>query len=213
MTDPSDLRIGDRERDAVTEALHDAFAQGRIDRAELDERLTATLSAKTAADLRRVTDDLPASDSLADWERAERSRRVDDARRLGEDYGRQVAGPHTHGGPGFAGPFGPFGPFGPDGPLGRGVMGPGRWGPGRLGPAYARRGRFGPQRFGPQRFGYARRGGPPFPLVVLGVLAIVALVSGSAWPLFLALKVLFFLWIAAAVFAIARFRHHQRRRF
>ncbi|WP_433224416.1 DUF1707 SHOCT-like domain-containing protein [Microtetraspora malaysiensis] len=52
------LRIGDRERDEVTAALHDAFAQGRITHEELDERLDATLSAKTEGDLRRVTADL-----------------------------------------------------------------------------------------------------------------------------------------------------------
>lgn len=52
------LRIGDRERDEVMRVLHDAFAQGRITREELDERLDATLAARTEEDLRRVTADL-----------------------------------------------------------------------------------------------------------------------------------------------------------
>ena len=53
------LRVGDAERDEVTTALHEHFAQGRRTRDELDERLTATLSARTVADLRVVTRDLP----------------------------------------------------------------------------------------------------------------------------------------------------------
>ncbi|GAB3901802.1 hypothetical protein GCM10027612_65840 [Microbispora bryophytorum subsp. camponoti] len=43
----------------MTRLLHDAFAQGRITPEELDERLDATLSARRAEDLRRVTADLP----------------------------------------------------------------------------------------------------------------------------------------------------------
>jgi len=55
----TELRIGDAERDEVTSVLHEHFAQGRLTREELDERLTATLSAKTVGDLRAVTRDLP----------------------------------------------------------------------------------------------------------------------------------------------------------
>lgn len=61
------LRIGDKERDEVTRLLHDAFAQGRITREELDERLDATLSARTAEDLRRVTADLPGAWADDGW--------------------------------------------------------------------------------------------------------------------------------------------------
>lgn len=53
------LRVGDAERDEVAAALHEHFAQDRLTRDELDERLTATLSAKTVGDLARVTRDLP----------------------------------------------------------------------------------------------------------------------------------------------------------
>jgi hypothetical protein len=59
MDGPEHLRIGDAERDAVTSALHEHFAQGRLTRDELDERLSATLSAKTVGDLRPITHDLP----------------------------------------------------------------------------------------------------------------------------------------------------------
>jgi uncharacterized protein DUF1707 len=55
------LRVGDVERDEVTSALHEHFAQGRLTRDELDERLSATLSARTVGDLRKVTRDLPAT--------------------------------------------------------------------------------------------------------------------------------------------------------
>jgi DUF1707 SHOCT-like domain len=59
MTRPEDLRVGDAERTKVTEALHDHFAQGRLTSDELDERLDATLSAKTYGELRQITRDLP----------------------------------------------------------------------------------------------------------------------------------------------------------
>ncbi|WP_459803366.1 DUF1707 SHOCT-like domain-containing protein [Herbidospora sp. RD11066] len=55
----AELRIGDKERDEVTAFLHDAFAQGRITREELDERLDVTLAAKTAGNLATVLADLP----------------------------------------------------------------------------------------------------------------------------------------------------------
>jgi len=55
------LRVGDAERDEVTTALHEHFVQGRLTRDELDERVTATLSARTVGDLRTVTRDLPAT--------------------------------------------------------------------------------------------------------------------------------------------------------
>ncbi|SEG10326.1 protein of unknown function [Thermomonospora echinospora] len=60
-----DLRIGDAERDAVAEALHEHFAKGRLTRAELDERLGSTLTAKTEGDLREVVADLPGPSGLA----------------------------------------------------------------------------------------------------------------------------------------------------
>jgi DNA-binding PadR family transcriptional regulator len=48
---------GDRER--VVASLRDHFAEGRLTRAELDERLTVALSARMAGDLRRLMADLP----------------------------------------------------------------------------------------------------------------------------------------------------------
>ncbi|MGW5158149.1 DUF1707 domain-containing protein [Nonomuraea wenchangensis] len=57
--DPNDLRIGDAEREQTMAALREHFAEGRLTREELDERLDHALTAKTARDLARVTADLP----------------------------------------------------------------------------------------------------------------------------------------------------------
>jgi hypothetical protein len=59
MKGPDYLRVGDAERDQMTETLHEHFVQGRLDREELDERLTATMTAKTVGDLRAIGRDLP----------------------------------------------------------------------------------------------------------------------------------------------------------
>lgn len=54
------LRISDEERHRVAEILREAAGDGRIDLAELDERLEATYAARTYADLVPITSDLPA---------------------------------------------------------------------------------------------------------------------------------------------------------
>ncbi|HKB31844.1 MAG TPA: DUF1707 domain-containing protein [Streptosporangiaceae bacterium] len=53
------IRISDADRDRVTARLRDHFADGRLTRDELDERVAAALNAKTSGDLRRVMADLP----------------------------------------------------------------------------------------------------------------------------------------------------------
>ncbi|MFF0741312.1 DUF1707 domain-containing protein [Streptomyces sp. NPDC004111] len=52
------LRASDADRDAVVEQLRDAAADGRIDLAELDERLELALGAKTVAELGPLVEDL-----------------------------------------------------------------------------------------------------------------------------------------------------------
>ncbi|MEU4823267.1 DUF1707 domain-containing protein [Actinomadura sp. NPDC023710] len=64
MAPRDEIRIGDAERDAVMVALHDHFAEGRLDRPELDERLEAVLAAKTRGDLRPLVRDLPSPTGL-----------------------------------------------------------------------------------------------------------------------------------------------------
>ena len=53
------IRIGDADRERVTSRLREHFAEGRLTSEELDERITAALSAKTFGDLRRIMADLP----------------------------------------------------------------------------------------------------------------------------------------------------------
>jgi len=54
------MRISDSDRDRVAAQLRDYYAEGRLTAEELDERVTAALSARTAGDLRRLMADLPA---------------------------------------------------------------------------------------------------------------------------------------------------------
>jgi hypothetical protein len=53
------IRISDADRERVTARLREHFAEGRLTSEELDERISAALSAKTAGDLRRIMADLP----------------------------------------------------------------------------------------------------------------------------------------------------------
>jgi hypothetical protein len=53
------IRIADADREQVAARLREHFAEGRLNQDELDERIAATFSAKTAGDLRRVMADLP----------------------------------------------------------------------------------------------------------------------------------------------------------
>ncbi|NDU71978.1 DUF1707 domain-containing protein [Actinomadura sp. DSM 109109] len=73
MAPHDEIRIGDAERDAVMVALHDHFAEGRLDRAELDERLEAVLGARTRGDLRALVRDLPSPTGLPEPEKTPRA--------------------------------------------------------------------------------------------------------------------------------------------
>jgi Domain of unknown function (DUF1707) len=53
------IRVSDADRDRVTGQLRDHFAAGRITPGELDERVSAALTAKTVGDLRVIMADLP----------------------------------------------------------------------------------------------------------------------------------------------------------
>ena len=53
------IRISDADREQVTGRLREHFAEGRLTSDELDERITATLNAKTFGDLRGILADLP----------------------------------------------------------------------------------------------------------------------------------------------------------
>ena len=55
------MRAGDRERDAVVHRLQEAFADGRLDDEEFDQRTRAALTARLTSDLDVLTRDLPLS--------------------------------------------------------------------------------------------------------------------------------------------------------
>lgn len=56
---PVPQRIGDAERDQAAQFLREHHAEGRLDAAEFDDRLTAALQAKVQSDLDRLFTDLP----------------------------------------------------------------------------------------------------------------------------------------------------------
>ncbi|MBD3143819.1 DUF1707 SHOCT-like domain-containing protein [Microbispora bryophytorum] len=194
------LRIGDRERDEVTRLLHDAFAQGRITPEELDERLDATLSARRAEDLRRVTADLPGAwpgdvqTGGAPGGASGRGHRAD-APRAGDPR----AGSPWHPGfpsaglPGFPGaPVGARpGPYWADGTSGHGAWGHGAWGAWGHG-------------MGPRRRRHHRHPA----MFLIPVAAIVVLMAGPMWPPFLVLKLVF---VAMLVKVVLGLTHHRRR--
>ena len=76
--DPSlagNIRIGNRERDAVAAVLQEAAGDGRLSMAELDDRLDAALQAKTYGDLDPLVADLsvelPSHALSSGWPRAQ----------------------------------------------------------------------------------------------------------------------------------------------
>jgi hypothetical protein len=52
-------RASDRERDAVLQRVQEAFAEGRLDDTEFDQRMRAALTARTRAELDQLLTDLP----------------------------------------------------------------------------------------------------------------------------------------------------------
>ena len=55
----ANMRIGDAERNEISEVLSKHYSDGRLDAAEFQERLDKAMSAKTRADLAGLLDDLP----------------------------------------------------------------------------------------------------------------------------------------------------------
>jgi hypothetical protein len=53
------MRVSDADRAEVADRLAQHYGDGRLDQAELDERLGRAMSAKTQADLSGLFDDLP----------------------------------------------------------------------------------------------------------------------------------------------------------
>jgi hypothetical protein len=68
------LRVSDAERQAVADRLAQHFSEGRLDQAELDERVGRAMSARTRADLSGLLHDLPDTGAPAVPERPRRRR-------------------------------------------------------------------------------------------------------------------------------------------
>jgi hypothetical protein len=64
MTTDGGIRASDDDRERTVEVLRDAYAAGRLDLDEFDQRSTAAYSAKTWGDLRELASDLPAEPHL-----------------------------------------------------------------------------------------------------------------------------------------------------
>jgi hypothetical protein len=60
------VRIGDAERDSAAAALGEHYSEGRLDRVELDARLTQALAARTRDDLAVLFADLPKGGELVE---------------------------------------------------------------------------------------------------------------------------------------------------
>jgi len=56
---PPAIRASDQERDAATQQLQQAFAEGRLDDSEFDQRMRSALTARTRAGLDALLADLP----------------------------------------------------------------------------------------------------------------------------------------------------------
>lgn len=56
------MRAGDRDREVTADILREAYAEGRLDRSELQERADAAFRARTWVELRRLTADIPPPD-------------------------------------------------------------------------------------------------------------------------------------------------------
>lgn len=59
VSDLPEMRIADRDREFMSERLRVAYAEGRIDEVELEDRLAAVFEARTRQQLELVVVDLP----------------------------------------------------------------------------------------------------------------------------------------------------------
>ena len=71
MTEPTDLRVSDQERERAAAEIREHFAAGRLDADELAERLERAYAARTERELRDLRADLPRLPATAVARRAE----------------------------------------------------------------------------------------------------------------------------------------------
>jgi hypothetical protein len=89
MNDPSQLRVGDADRERVIEELHEHTVAGRLTTDELEERIGAAYDASTYADLDALHADLPISASSVQLELTTRKSRL--RRRLIQEAGGSLS--------------------------------------------------------------------------------------------------------------------------
>lgn len=85
MTDPSQLRVADADREQLVEELRDHALAGRLSSEELEERVGAAYQATTRADLDTLRADLPVSSKSVAL--ALRKRKGQLRRRLAQESG------------------------------------------------------------------------------------------------------------------------------
>ena len=71
FVDDAELRAGDADRDAKISELREAYAEGRLLLEEFNDRIDRAQEAKTFADLRPLTADLPRETGIAPEEPSE----------------------------------------------------------------------------------------------------------------------------------------------
>ncbi len=85
MSDPSQLRAGDADRERLIEELHEHTVAGRLSAEELEERVGGAYRSSTYADLDALRADLPVSASTVALELSKRKSRL--RRRLLQEAG------------------------------------------------------------------------------------------------------------------------------
>jgi Domain of unknown function (DUF1707) len=63
--DPDAMRAANADRERVVAQLNEAFAEGRLEVGELDERVSKAYAAKTMGELKPLTVDLPPAGTVA----------------------------------------------------------------------------------------------------------------------------------------------------
>jgi hypothetical protein len=88
MSDPSDLRASDQDRESTAAEIREHFAAGRLDDDELSTRLGAAYAARTTGELQAVRADLPKLPATRAAQQAELAeRRGELSRRLLQQTG------------------------------------------------------------------------------------------------------------------------------
>lgn len=75
MTDSSDLRVSDQQRERAAQEIREHYAAGRLTDEELSERVQAAYGARTERELRALTADLPKLPATPAQQKAELAQR------------------------------------------------------------------------------------------------------------------------------------------